>query len=173
MRRFPTMRTRRDWRPCRWWTPRRTRNRLELVCVPRGPERDFRSPLPVPAGTDGRCSNPLRSGLGSIVVVVVDAPLTHIREEGSQRVEVPLRKGIELVVVTFGAAHGGPSHVMATVRTRSAWYFARYSRGWAPPSRVTMLSRLKPVAMRAAVSAPGIRSPASCSRVNWSKACSR
>src|SRR5258707_1142451 len=39
-----------------------------------------------------------------------------------------------------------PSQVVATVRTRSPAYLARYSLGWAPPSRVTMFRRLKPLA---------------------------
>ena len=55
------------------------------------------------------------------------------------------------------------------VRTRSALYFARYSFGCAPPSRVIMLRRLKPVATICSGVALGSRSPASCSMVNWSK----
>jgi hypothetical protein len=43
-----------------------------------------------------------------------------------------------------------------------------YSFGWAPPSRVTMLSLLKPLAVRWASVALGRRSPAICSRVNSS-----
>ena len=61
-----------------------------------------------------------------------------------------------------------PSHVVATVRTRSAAYLARYSFGCAPPSRVIMFSRLKPVATSCSVVGFGSRSPASCSIVNWS-----
>ena len=41
-----------------------------------------------------------------------------------------------------------PSQVVETVRTRSAAYLARYSFGWAPPSRVTMFRRLNPLATR-------------------------
>src|SRR5205807_1502320 len=66
------------------------------------------------------------------------------------------------------AGGGLRSQVMPTVRTRSAAYFARYSFGCAPPSRVTMFRRLKQVAARCSTVGLGSRSPASCSMVNWS-----
>ena len=59
-----------------------------------------------------------------------------------------------------------PSQVIDTVRTRSAAYLARYSAGWAPPSRVIMFSRLNALDTRVSVVAFGSKSPANCSRVN-------
>ena len=61
-----------------------------------------------------------------------------------------------------------PNQTAATVRTRSAPYLARYSLGWRPPSAEVRFNRLYADATRCSMVACGIRSPASCSRVNAS-----
>src|SRR5439155_17519195 len=90
------------------------------------------------------------------------------REERLHRIKILRREGIEFVSWHSQQAIVEPSHAVDTVRTRSAAYLARYSLGCAPPSRVIILRRLKPVATSCSFVAPGSKSPAICSMVNWS-----
>ena len=57
---------------------------------------------------------------------------------------------------------------MPTVATRSFTALVRYSSASPPPSSLTLVLRLNPVAMRWAKVGWGNRSPANWSMVNWS-----
>src|SRR5579885_3151212 len=61
-----------------------------------------------------------------------------------------------------------PSHTAEVVSTRSTTYSTWYSSGIAPPSKLIMWLRLKPVAIFWSSVACGSKSPASCSMVNSS-----
>ena len=107
-------------------------------------------------------------GIGRVAVIHVNAPLLDIREKRAQRIKILGAERIELVIVAFAAAHRRAEEGRRNGADAVGGVFGEIFLGCAPPSRVIMFRRLKPVAIFCSVVGLGSRSPASCSIVNWS-----
>ena len=106
-------------------------------------------------------------GIG-VAAEAVEAAFGDVVEDRVEAIEVALANRVVLVVVTLAQATVRPSQTVDVVLTRSTMYAFRYSSAIAPPSKLIMWLRLKPLAIFWVGVAFGKRSPASCSMVKRS-----